>query len=73
MFALGATDDRVRERASVLVGSGPPMAGVTDVGGRVGGLVETAVHAARAWSGEHVYLTIFAVAGVVLFAAVRRL
>ena len=73
VFALGAADDRVRDRASMLVAGGPPMASMADVGGRAGGLVETAFHAARVWSGEHVYLTILAVAGVVLLGAVRRL
>ena len=72
VFALVATDNRVRERASMLV-DGPPLAGVADVSGRAGHLAGTAVQVARAWSGAHVYLTIFAVAGVVLLAAVRRL
>jgi len=73
VFALGAIDDRVRDRAAMLVAGGPPLAGMASVGGRAGGLAGTAFHIARTWSGEHVYLTIFAVAGVVLLAAVRRL
>lgn len=75
LVALGAADDRIRDRASALVAGGPPMAGagIADVGGRAGGLARTGVHVARVWSGDHVSLTIFAVAGVVLLAAVRKL
>jgi hypothetical protein len=46
---------------------------MADIGGRAGRLIGTGVHVARSWSGEHVYLSIFAVAGAVLLAAVRRL
>jgi hypothetical protein len=73
VIALAAIDDRIRDRASMLVADGPPVAGVADVGGRAGRMLGTTVQAGRAWSGEHVYLTIFAVAGVVLLTAVRRL
>jgi hypothetical protein len=73
VIALAAIDDRIRDRASMLVADGPPVAGVADVGGQAGRLVGTAVHVARVWSGEHVYLSIFAVAGVALLAAVRKL
>ena len=73
VFALVASDDRVRARASMLVGGGPPLAGVADVGMRVRDLGETAIHVARAWSGEHVYLTIFAMSAVMLVTAVLRL
>jgi hypothetical protein len=73
VFALGATDHRVRDRASMLVTGGPPLARVTDAGDRVGGLAGNAFHVARTWSGDHLYLTGFLVAGAVLLAAVRRL
>jgi hypothetical protein len=73
VFALGAIDGRIREHASMLVSDGLPLAGVSDVSGRAGGMAFKAVHFARSWSGEHIYLTIFSVAGVVLLAAVRRL
>ena len=53
-----------------MVGGGPPLAGVADVATRARDLLETAVHVARVWSGEHVYLTILAVAAVVLVTAV---
>jgi hypothetical protein len=73
VVVLAASDDRVRDRASMLVGGGPPLASVADVGTRVSNLGETAFHVARVWTGEHVYLTIFAVGGLVLFTAVLRL
>jgi hypothetical protein len=73
VFALGAANDRFRDRASMLVTGGPPMADMADAGERVGGLAGTAVHFARVWSGDHVSLTVFAVAGLVLLVAVRKL
>jgi hypothetical protein len=73
VLAIVASDGRVRDRASMLVGGGPPMKSVADVGTRMQDLGETAVHVARVWAGEHVYLTIFGVASVMLFTAVLRL
>ena len=73
VIALGAIDERIRDHASMLVAGGPPVSGAANISGRAGRVVGTAVHVARAWSHDHVYLTIFAVAGVVLLAAVRRL
>jgi hypothetical protein len=73
VFALVATDGRVRERASMLVGGGPPLAGVADVATRAGDVATIAVHVARSWTREHEYLTIFAAAALVLVTAVLRL
>ena len=74
LVALTATNDRVRERALTLVGSGPPpVAGITSVGARAGDLVVTMIHVTRAWAGDHVYLSIFAVTAFVLFLAALRL
>jgi hypothetical protein len=73
VIALGAIDDRIRDRASMMVADGPPVAGMADAGGRAGRLVGKGLHVVRAWSADHVYLTVFGVAGVVLLAAVRRL
>jgi hypothetical protein len=73
VFALGATDHRVRDRATMLVTGETPLASATDAGGRVGGFAGNAFYVARGWAGDHQYLTAFGVAGVVLLAAVRRL
>ena len=73
VLALAAIDDRIRDQATMLVADGPPVAGAANIGGRAGRVVGTAVHVARAWSRDHVYLTIFAVAGAVLLVAVRKL
>jgi hypothetical protein len=75
LLALVASDERVREQTLRLVTGGPPVAAeaVAGVGTRVGDLVDTVIHVLRAWTGDHVYLSLFAVAGVVLFMAVLKL
>lgn len=69
VFVLVAADPRVREGASTLMGAGP-LAGVADLGVRLGGLVLIVKHVALSYVGEHSVLTIFAGAAIALVAAV---
>ena len=48
VIALGAIDDRIRDRASMLVADGPPVAGAADVGGRAGRAGRERVSTSRA-------------------------
>lgn len=73
VFALVATDSRVRERASILLGSGPPTAGLTAVGAEVSERATVAVQVTRSWSRDHSVLTVFAIVALVLVTAVWRL
>jgi hypothetical protein len=70
---LVATNDRVRERALLLVGAGRPLAGLADVGGRLSDLGRIVVHVVWVFSLEHLYWTMLAVAATMLVVAVLRL
>ena len=72
VFTLTATDARVRDRMSLLV-AGPPVTGMAEVATRLGDLMWTAAQVAVDWSRAHAFLTIFAVAALVLVTAVLRL
>jgi hypothetical protein len=72
-FVIVVSDHRVRERVSLLMGSGRPMAGLTDVGSRLGEFVQVAAHLARGFGHDQSLLAIFAVGAMVLFAAILRL
>jgi hypothetical protein len=73
VLALVAGNERVRERASLLVGSGQAASGVADVGTRAGDLVTSVIEVTRGWASDNVYLSIFAVGAFVLFLAVLKL
>jgi hypothetical protein len=73
MSVLVAADHRVRERASMLISSDRPLMGLSDLAGRAGDLVRIAAHVALRFGVEHPLLTVFAVAGAVLVAAVTWL
>ncbi len=73
VFALVVTDSRVRDRALMVVAGGAPVAHVADLGTRLGGLAEIVVQVVWDWTGEHRFLTVFAVAALVLVIAVLRL
>ena len=73
MAILVAADHRLRERASILVSSDRPLMGLEDVAGRAGDIARIAAHVVLRFGVEHPLLTIFAVAGAVLVAAVSWL
>lgn len=73
VLALVATDGRVRERASILLDSGRPAAGLTAAGAEVADRVSGAVGVTRSWSRDHSVLTVFAVVALVLVTAVWRI
>ena len=70
---LVAADHRLRERESMLISSDRPLMGLADLAGRAGDLVRIAAHVALRFGVEHPLLTVFAVAGAVLVAAVTWL
>ena len=70
VFVLVAADPRVREGASTLMGTGRPLAGLADLGVRLGGVVLIVKHVALSYVGEHSVLTVFAGAAIALVAAV---
>jgi hypothetical protein len=69
VFVLVAADPRVREGASTLMGGGP-LAGLADLGMRLGGLLLIVEHVALSYGRDHSSLTLFAVVAIVLVAAV---
>ncbi|HTC70111.1 MAG TPA: hypothetical protein VK662_11120 [Acidothermaceae bacterium] len=70
---LVAANQQVRERASMLIRGDRPLGGLGDIAGRAGDLVRIAAHVALRFGVEHPLLTVFAVAGAVLVAAVSWL
>lgn len=73
IFALVATDERVRERAALLVAGGHPVANLSGITGRFGDLLDVAMQVARGWSREHWLWSVFAVATLLLVVALTRL
>jgi hypothetical protein len=70
VFVLVAADPRVRDGASTLFGGGRPLAGLADLGVRLGGLVLLVEHVALGYGHDHSAVTMFALVAIVLVAAV---
>jgi hypothetical protein len=73
VFTLVAADDGIRERATILLGAGRPLAGLADAGARLGDLLRMVLQVTMAFGRGHSFWAISAAAAALLLAAVFRL